>query len=66
MFTLTEKQSQDVSVWHNKHKEECTIKYAGAIGGKYTYCFTSTSMGQIIVVKCACGQQCDITNYDSW
>jgi hypothetical protein len=38
----------------------------GAIGGRLTYCFTPTNLGTIIKIKCACGEELDLTNYESW
>ena len=38
----------------------------GAIGGRMTYSFTNTSLGQLCKAKCACGQEVDLTNYENW
>ncbi len=38
----------------------------GAIGGKLTYMFTNTELGQVVQVKCACGEVCDLTDYEGW
>ncbi len=47
---------------HNKrHGREKT-----AIGGRFTYSFCPTSLGDIITVKCFCGEEIDITDYGSW
>jgi len=47
-------------------KHECPLTYDGAIGGKITYSFTSTSLDTICKAECACGKKEDITNYDGW
>ena len=39
---------------------------SGAIGGAETYCFTPTSIGVIVEVKCACGCEIDLTDYSQW
>lgn len=39
----------------------------GAIGGRFTYCFTLTSLGVVSVVKDGItGQEIDLTDYDAW
>lgn len=38
----------------------------GDIGGRLTYCYTPTTIGSTIEVKCACGQTENITDYDGW
>ena len=38
----------------------------GAIGGRFTYSFTPTSLGVVIKVKCACEQEIDVTFYEDW
>lgn len=40
--------------------------YAGAIGGNFTYEVTPTSLGDIFKVSCGCGQEIDLTDYESW
>ena len=47
-------------------KHKCPLTYTGAIVGKTTYSFTSTNLGTVCKVECACGQKEDITNYDRW
>ena len=41
-------------------------KIQGAIGGQYSYKFTPTFLGTAVTVKCACGQEKNVTDYDSW
>jgi len=43
-----------------------TSRYSGAIGGAYTYEFTNTSLGQVIQVRCSCGEKIDVSDYDNW
>lgn len=45
---------------------KCPIKYDGAIGGKWTYEFTPTSIGTVCKVRCACGYSDDLSDYNSW
>jgi TnpA family transposase len=66
MFSLSEDQNKQASEWLTAHRKECRIKYGGAIGGTITWEFTPTSIGLIVVIVCACGAKCDISNYDDW
>lgn len=60
--------------WVEKYESEQMCKFAskhshchrGAIGGAITYCFTPTSLGVIMTVKCTCGKELDITDYEGW
>lgn len=52
--------------WTNTHEASCPMQYTGAIGGKYTYSFTPTSLGTVHKVACACGASHDATRYDWW
>ena len=63
-FTLTDDQQKQARQWVDSHT--CSIDYSGAIGGKTTYSFTSTSIGVVEKVSCACGEELDLTDYDMW
>lgn len=48
--------------WLKEHKCKYTDPENGtAIGGRLTYYFTSTGLGCINGVECACGEKCDTT-----
>ena len=64
LFEIDKKAQDKIQVWEDNHN--CTITNEGAIGGKLTYSFTSTSLGTVIKVKCACGIYIDVTEYDLW
>lgn len=64
MFSLTQDQLHQATRWIKRHK--CTIKEEGAIGGKITYCFTPTGIGMAESIKCACGQEKNLADYESW
>jgi len=72
MFSLTKEQLQRISDWMDTHDKEKHIqpgekfRYAGAIGGAYTYEFTPTSLGVVEKVRCACGDHIDVSDYDAW
>ena len=74
-FNIIDDEWKQIVEWEEKHNKECPIilKYNrtdyetgeqigtpyGAIGGGRTYCFTPTSIGIFITVKCCCGASFD-------
>ena len=67
MFSINNDQKLKLNKWLKSHNKKCSLRVKDAtIGGKLTYCFTPTGLGCIIVVKCACGQSCDITGSENW
>lgn len=58
-FKLTPEESNRAQNWIQKHS--CGIRKKpipqGAIGGRISFTFTNTTIGTIIVVKCACGNE---------
>ena len=66
MFKLSEEDIEKWKTWNTEHKKVCKSLYAGAIGGRLTYCFTPTGLGTIIEVKCLCGETLDLTDVDAW
>lgn len=68
-FDLSETEEATFLKWADEHDKTC--KFAdplscGAIGGRLTFSFTPTGLGPIITVKCACGEEKDVSNYDMW
>ena len=61
-FTLSANQYKKYDEWR-KEKSEV---YVGAIGGAYSFCFTPTGLGDMVVVKCADGTELDLTEYEYW
>jgi hypothetical protein len=66
-FTLDDHDIADIKKWDQSHKckfrnQNGTWKYGGAIGGRLTYYFTPTSIGDVCEVKCACGKKHYIDN----
>jgi len=56
-----------VNKWLKEHNKTCVhYKNQGAIGGRLTYTFTPTGLGTIRKVKCACGEEKDVSNYEDW
>lgn len=64
IFSLGDQDISRVNEWKAAH--DCGLSYQGAIGGKYTYCFSPTNLGIVVKVRCACGSEIDVTDYDSW
>ncbi len=73
IFEIDEKSKDKINQWYEKHVPNCKYYdktyggiYTGAIGGGLSYIFTPTGLGTTIVVKCACGEKINLTNYDEW
>ena len=69
-FELTEEQQKKYKEWADTHecpyRTQDELRYVGAIGGADVFCFTPTGLGVITKVKCACGAEIDLTDYDLW
>ena len=71
-FGLYVEQEEAIHKWMKEHDEARHIKpgqkhrYSGAIGGAYTFEFTGTSLGTCVHVRCSCGEEIDVTDYDNW
>jgi hypothetical protein len=68
-FELDEKETKEFKEWDENHKNTC--KYGdpmkqGAIGGRLTFSFTPTSIGCLVKIQCACGEEKDLTNTEGW
>lgn len=59
-FNLSEDQLKKADEWMKQRE-----KYVGAIGGQFTFKFTPTGLGVIVVISDAEGSL-DLTNYDLW
>ena len=62
-FSLDENEQKKLNEWMaNKSK-----KYVGAIGGRFTYSFTPTSLGCVVKVRDDIDKdEIDLTYYLSW
>jgi len=65
-FEIPDKEADKSEVWRIKHKKVCEITDVGAIGGRWTWSFTQTGLGCIMILKCACGEKIDLTDYENW
>lgn len=62
-FPISEKEKNEIEKWKESHirkkhwsKSRNCPNGSGAIGGRFTYEFTPTSIGTIGTVKCTCGE----------
>ena len=71
-FGFFKEQLEVINKWTKEHDAERhiptgkTFRYSGAIGGAYTYEFTGTSLGTCVHVRCSCGEEIDVSDYDNW
>jgi hypothetical protein len=65
-FILLNKEITEFREWQIGHRKDCPVDNVGAIGGRFTYSFTPTGLGDIIRIKCACGEELDLTHSERW
>lgn len=70
-FSLTPEQVESYEKWDKEHKIAKhggpKEPYSGAIGGRITFCFTSTGLGEIQSVECGlCNESHNLTDFDQW
>lgn len=64
IFKLTKEQEYQIDKWM---ESKDLTRYTGAIGGRFTYKFTPTTLGvTIIVVDNLDNTQLDVTDYAGW
>lgn len=63
MFDLNEVEKSRAEEFKKIHKK---CYRPTAIGGQFSYIFTPTSVGTAVSIKCICGEQENITDYDIW
>lgn len=56
IFGLGEKQFKVYQEWRERHDKECPLTNGkdAAIGGRTTFSFSPTGLGDIVTVKCSC------------
>lgn len=65
-FKLSENEIKDSEAFEEKHLE-CARKHPTTIGWHITYCFTPSSIGTVVMIRCnLCGEEKNITDYDLW
>jgi hypothetical protein len=66
-FELSDTQIEKVKQWDNPetgHKCNCfngVNKHIDVTGARLEYCFIPTGLGDVTIVRCACGDELDIT-----
>ena len=66
-FLVDQEQITKYNEWYEKHISTCLHRDARtAIGGDKTFSFTSTSIGQVLKVKCSCNEEVDLSDYENW
>lgn len=65
-FQIIDEDYKKFEVWYKQHKKECPVEDVGAIGGRYTFTFTPTGLGDIVKVTCVCGEELNLTDWESW
>ncbi len=68
-FEITAEEQSKITKWLKEHNKICKFakpENCGAIGGRLTYCFTGTSLGQIGRIQCACKEEFCFTDFDDW
>jgi len=68
LYIITEDDIKKINSWQKSKKHiKCHKRYAGAIGGQYSYEFTPTSIGTVFKIKCSiCNNELNLTNYENW
>ena len=59
-FSLNRVEVERAHSWLVEHKEKCqrlriTVSFS-----------TSSGIGMAVTIKCDCGEECNVTDYDSW
>ena len=62
IFGFSADENAKYQRWNKDH--QCEYRFdSGACGGRLTYTFTPTGIGTVKKVKCACGEEIDLTDY---
>ena len=59
-FNMSAKEEESAERWIKTHN--C----AAIQHRKFTYKFTPTGIGSVVVVACSCGREKDVTDLDGW
>lgn len=80
-FALEGVELEKALAWKAEHNKTCPFYDdgtqiacpSGAIGGQYTYSFTPTGLGHVIIIECLCYSvknnkkgKTNVTDFDSW
>ena len=65
-FGIYKEQLETCRAWIADHDAaKHTTKY-GVMPVAYTWSFTETALGTRITLKCSCGEEIDVSDYDQW
>ena len=66
-FKLTKYELKESKKWIKKHSKDHVIQDTAAIGGRWSYIFTPTSIGDFVSIKCnACNESKQISDLSSF
>lgn len=66
-YELSRREDARANQWVRDHELRHRGEDAGAIGGRYTVCFTGTGLGNIAHIRCgSCGTEACLTDFDDW
>jgi hypothetical protein len=64
-FSLDEKQVEAIDKWIKELSKDKS--YTGAIGGRFRYSFTPTTLGLVVkITDLVSNKELDVTDYESW
>lgn len=68
-FDVNKRQAEKILNFTTEHNRTCRFANpgsCGASGGRFTYEFCNTYLGQVCKFKCECGASIDVTDYEEW
>jgi len=70
-FFLDERQAKKYHSWKEKHDTYCPLTNGrdGAIGGRTTFTFTPTGLGEVVTARCGCKEgeyKVDLSFSEDW
>ncbi len=65
-FRLTWRELEMAQRFTKRHVERHRKQKQAAIGGRFTYSFTPTGLGEIAAIHCACGKKKTLTDFSEW
>lgn len=69
IFNIEKAQCQKAYDWaidHIKNKHNGKHPYSGAIGGSFGWKIIPTGLGEIVIYFCICGEETNVTDFESW
>jgi len=61
-FDINRREYNKLTKWLKKHVKTCKTRKNSLL----TYCFQPTGIGNIIKVKCDCGEEVNLTDVSLW